>query len=411
MRRLIRTATFWIALMIPAASLPIHAAEHQRPAILVLFGGDSSQLWNRDIGDGVNDAVLKQTTDSPVLYFEYVDLIRFPESAVAERLAAALREKYEGRRLDLIVTVTPAVNDFAALWRARLWPDAPVLFTSYTETVSERVVAAPQSSGLSLAWGSADALTSLQQVLPGLKRVALIAGTSALERTGRVVYLDEIRRHGLDALDMTGTSVSDMLPALAHLPDHSAVMITGLVDADGQMVPAWSLCQLVSQAANAPTVMLGSQFLGCGIMGGRMRDFRTMGALIGERAMAMLAGREFVNTFVPFARISTLAFDARQLERFNIDEGRLPPGSVVSFRRPNLWRDYGRVIASGLAAIALEAALIVGLVYERRQRIKAETDSRRHLSLAAHADRREAMSALEKYLDHMDALIKAARKS
>src|SRR6187399_486034 len=104
MRRLIRTATFWIALMIPAASLPIHAAEHQRPAILVLFGGDSSQLWNHDIGDGVNDAVLKQTTDSPVLYFEYVDLIRFPESAVAERLAAALREKYEGRRLDLIVT-------------------------------------------------------------------------------------------------------------------------------------------------------------------------------------------------------------------------------------------------------------------------------------------------------------------
>ena len=50
---------------------------------------------------------------------------------------------------------------------------------------------------------------------------------------------------------------------------------------------------------------------------------------------------------VPFADISTLKFDARQLERWAVDEALPPPGSRFFHRRPSLWRDYRRDVMLG----------------------------------------------------------------
>ena len=47
----------------------------------------------------------------------------------------------------------------------------------------------------------------------------------------------------------------------------------GQTDGQGHLVPTWPLCQMMSTAANVPTLMIGSQFLGCGIVGGLLRDF------------------------------------------------------------------------------------------------------------------------------------------
>src|SRR4029077_4775479 len=89
---------------------------------------------------------------------------------------------------------------------------------------------------------------------------------------------------------------------------------------------------------------------------------------------------------VPFADIATLKFDARQLERWAVDEALLPPGSVVAYRRPTLGRDSRRGVSLGAVAGAIQFALIVGLLYEHRRRRRAELDSRRSLALAADAD-------------------------
>ena len=49
---------------------------------------------------------------------------------------------------------------------------------------------------------------------------------------------------------------------------------------------------------------------------------------------------------------------------------------------------------SAVGALAVQSLLIVGLLYQRRARQRAEIDSRRNLALAADASRRETMSAL-----------------
>jgi signal transduction histidine kinase len=85
------------------------------------------------------------------------------------------------------------------------------------------------------------------------------------------------------------------------------------------------------------------------------------------------------------ASAMTPIFDWRQLQRWNISENMLPPGSEVRFRVPTAWEQYMRYIVIAVALFMLQAALIlVLLLYGRRLR-------------RAHADRRRAEEAAHEF--------------
>ena len=93
-------------------------------------------------------------------------------------------------------------------------------------------------------------------------------------------------------------------------------------------------------------------------------------------------------------------YDWRELQRWGIPENRLPPGSVVRYRAPSLWRAYRGTVLIAVGVLLLQSLLIVGLLYQRRARRRAESDSRRNLALAADASRRETMAALTSSIGH-----------
>src|SRR3954470_5229517 len=386
-----RLAACLVGLVAMSAAATVHLSAQDRPAIVVLFVDDSSQTWIREITDGITEVVARRLDGAPNLYFEYLDAVRFSDARAMARQRASFREKYLARRVDLVVAVAPDAASFLEQARDDVWPGRPVLFTSYTAAVPDRVAALPQAAGLTFDWGFGDALRTFRTVIPGLTTMAVVGGSAQIERQRQARDLDEIRRQGLTALDLSGPSRAETLARVAHLPAHSAVMIAGgQTDGQGHLVPTGPLCQMMSTAANVPTLMVGSQFLGCGIVGGLLRDFHQIGAIIGERAIAGLAAPLHGNETVPFARIAALKFDARQLDRWHVDERLLPAGSVVEFREPNLWREYRNEVAIVVVALLIQSALILGLLSERRQRWRAEAESRKSLAIATQAARRAA---------------------
>jgi signal transduction histidine kinase len=93
-------------------------------------------------------------------------------------------------------------------------------------------------------------------------------------------------------------------------------------------------------------------------------------------------------------------FDWRQLRRWNIAEDSLPAGSIVLFRESSIWERNRAAILITAGVLLLQSALIIGLVFERRRRRRAEMDSRRNLAAMAHLDRRAAMGELATSLAH-----------
>jgi C4-dicarboxylate-specific signal transduction histidine kinase len=72
----------------------------------------------------------------------------------------------------------------------------------------------------------------------------------------------------------------------------------------------------------------------------------------------------------------------------------------VQFEAPDFWRDYRAEVFTAVAVVVFESLLIVGLLYERRARHRAELESRRNLTLAADANRRAMTSALAGSIAH-----------
>jgi PAS domain S-box-containing protein len=64
--------------------------------------------------------------------------------------------------------------------------------------------------------------------------------------------------------------------------------------------------------------------------------------------------------------------DWRQLRRWNIPESALPLGAVISYRQPTFWGRYGRYVGVVLFLILLQAALIIGLLWQRSRNRKAD---------------------------------------
>ena len=114
-------------------------------------------------------------------------------------------------------------------------------------------------------------------------------------------------------------------------------------------------------------------YIGSGVVGGYVGTFEIAGAATADLVYEIIAGSNPA-TFLP-EPIQRQAFrvDARAMDRCGLKQSRLPPGSYrLAFRS----RDCGISIAisfrSPWLVLALQSAVVVALLFQRRRRRQAE---------------------------------------
>jgi signal transduction histidine kinase len=395
-----------VILGVSAATICIGAlkAESEQPAILLLAVDDQTRPSVQNIVEGFKDVVLADATP-PILYFETLDAVRFPEPAHLERFRTWLRDKYRDRRIDLVVPIGEDAVYFLASQRGEPWPDVPVLYTEaggLTHDVSEQL---PLATGFVFEDHFPAALGVIKAILPDTQHVVMVYGASQVERQRAGGFADKVRASnlGLEASDLVGLPMNDLLAQVGQLSERTILFLGAPQrDSAGRVYATRRPCEVISAAANRPTFSMGVNDFGCGVVGGLLRDFTVLGRLLAEEALGRLRNPPSVpqTVVVPSARFTTLSFDARQLGRWGIDERRLPPGSAVQFRQPNLWRDYPKQVAAAMTIALVQTLLIGGLLFEHRRRRSAERQMRRDLVSMALLERRAAMGQLTASLTH-----------
>ncbi len=196
-------------------------------------------------------------------------------------------------------------------------------------------------------------------------------------------------------------SLPEILRRCASLPAHSAIFyFTFGTDAAGVAYADERVLADLHATANAPLFATHSVYLGSGIVGGRLMSIDDLPRHTADAALRLLNGASPGSIRVPPQVPGQPIFDWRELQRWGIPESRLPPGNVVRYRSPSLWSEHRATVLTAAGALAIQALLIIGLLYERRARQRAEIDSQRNLALAADISRRETMSALTQSISH-----------
>jgi C4-dicarboxylate-specific signal transduction histidine kinase len=152
--------------------------------------------------------------------------------------------------------------------------------------------------------------------------------------------------------------------------------------------------------ANAPIFSYDESFFGGEIVGGPMLSVAEGSRQAAAVAVRILGGERPGDIKVPPLRFAAPKFDWRELQRWGIDESRLPPGSQTFFRRPTIWEQYRWQIAAIVAALLLQAGLITWLVYEHRRRSRAEVRSRNAMAELANMNRLATAGQLSASIAH-----------
>jgi len=133
-----------------------------------------------------------------------------------------------------------------------------------------------------------------------------------------------------------------LLAILSHLPSDNIVYFTTLFqDGVGKSFTTHEALERISTAASVP--VYGSsddQYLGRGIVGGRLYSYASHGTDTAKLVLRVLSGSP-PSEAVSELTSTKIMFDWRQMQRWGISERSLPPDAEIDFREPSVWRDYG----------------------------------------------------------------------
>jgi signal transduction histidine kinase len=337
------------------------------------------------------------------VYTETLDSGRFRSSDLEATFLALLRQKYSHDRPDLIIAGAPFALDFALRHRAELWPDAPIVFFGVSPRAWAGRPRPANVTGQLLDYDPSKTLALALRLSPHAASITLIAGVTEADKLRMQATLAAAAKLAprLEIARLDNLPFGEMARRVATLPRDSVVLFLGLYrDARGDTyVPVHALEQL-SGVSSAPVYGWASGQLGHGIVGGALTDFEEEGRAVGQLAADVLTGRVSASAPIRDPLPPGCAVDARQLERWDLSERNLPTGCTIAFRIPTLWQTYRWEAVTAVVLIVLQAGLIAGMLFQRRQRRRATLEVQRMRSELSHASRLATVGELTAAISH-----------
>ena len=239
--------------------------------------------------------------------------------------------------------------------------------------------------------------------MPETKAIAIIIGISPGERFWAGEHqriLGPLLKNKVELIFYGEQPLNEILKGVASLPPHTAIFYQQLaVDGAGAVYGDKEPLKRIYEVANAPIFSFDQSYFNGEIVGGPMFSPAEGAQPMAAVAIRMLGGEKAsgIRSTIGF---STPKYDWRQLQRWNISESRLPPGSEILFREPTVWERYSWQIASIVAVLLIQAGLIALLLQEHRRRQFAEVQSRQRMAELAHVNRFSTAGELTASIAH-----------
>ncbi len=335
---------------------------------------------------GFSDALLQDLVRSSRQPLRFVEIsiaaARDNGEESGASIAARIRSAFASGGPDLVMTIGGPAATFAQQYRRELFPTTPMVLAGVDRRFVENGTFSDYETTVATQHDPAAMIDEILRLLPDTRSVMVVIGTSPVEQFWLQQMKREFARFG-DRLQFSWTndlSFAAIRERARTMPPRSAIFFA-LLSVDGKGEPQVEGTSLASlhAAANAPLFALYG--LGNGIVGGPMLSTDQLSRTTAQVALRVLAGESPGRIQTPVQRTGQPTYDARELQRWNIDESRLPPASVVLFRQPTAWERNRRPVLLGAVVGGVPIAalvLAVGAIKQRRaQKRRAVTAAAR----------------------------------
>ena len=359
-----------VACVLVAVLYPVGNAQTPQKSVLVLIAARRNAPWTTVQDNTIRTVLYNGLAGHLDYYAEYLDVMRFPEPDYQLAVRDFLRRKYAGQTFDVVVANTNAMADFVKTYRDELFPGVAVVFIA-TSPRSE-----PKSTGVVTVLDLKSTIDIAIQLHPDLREVFVVSGASDGDR-----FYENLARAQFRAFDgrigftyATGLALPELLRRVAALPPHTIIYpLTFFEDGNGSKFVGDEVIDQIVSVANVPTYHWFDGVVDHGVVGGSVLSVEGVARDIANVALRVLKGESPESIPVREIDPNIIYFDWRQLRRWGISEARLPAGSLVRFRQPSLWDQYKFYVVGATSVLALQAALIAGLLVQRVRRRRVES--------------------------------------
>jgi signal transduction histidine kinase len=356
--------------------------------------------WSREIRNELN-----QQSPWPLDIQEYsLVTARDGDHAAEPKFVEYLVALYAQRRPDLIVAMGAPAARFVQRHRVDLFPTTPMLLAAIEVRRVDQSMLSEKDAVVGVRKDYVVPVENILRLLPETKAIAIIIGNSPNERFWageQQRILGPLLANRVELIFYNERPFEAILKEVASLPPHSAIFYEELtVDGAGAIYGDKEPLKRIYEVANAPIFSFDESYFNGEIVGGPMWSPTEGARPTAAAAVRILGGEKAGDIKVPPIEFSAPKYDWRQLQRWNISESRLPPGSEILFREPTAWERYSWQIALITAVILLQTGLISALLREHRRRQLAEVQSRQHMAELARVMRFSTAGELTASIAH-----------
>jgi signal transduction histidine kinase len=384
------------------AAVPVHAAEEEA-RVLILNALDPYLPAYLAIDSAMRASLANEGTRRIVLYSEQLDAQRFAIESLEPEELALLTKKYRTLHIDVVVTVTKPAFDFFMRHGEQLWPGASLVFHGLPDPGNEPPTVPPNAVGLVNRDDFGGTVDVARRLQPNARHILVISGVAPLDqelesRARQVVPT----MAGAAAVEfLSGWPLAELVARVAAEPTDTIVLyLTQFRDRDGRPYVPREVLRALSTASAAPVYGLFETYVGFGVAAGSMEIYADRGQLVGQLVRDTIAGRLPASGRAVSSVPSRCVADARALQRWSLDDRRLPSGCEILFADRSYWREHLWQFIATLSLIVAQALLIAALLAQRRRRRAAEQAAQMRANEVAHASRLAVAGELTASIAH-----------
>jgi PAS domain S-box-containing protein len=389
------------------------AATPVKKAVLLLFPYQSDLPYSMLAVQAIREEFDSATDLTLDLYYEYLDLNRFPGDAYRQQLLSLYAAKYRGKSIDLVLIADEVMLNLWLERRAEILPDTPVVFYDIlTGRLAGRQLP-PDVTGVSAVVDYTQSVNWVLQARPSVDEIVIVHGVGEADR--QYMYaVDEMRdalRGRVRFTDLSDLPLAEIKRRVAVLPQSSIVLYHLMFeDASGARYRPIDVLRELAGVSPVPVICGYDQFIGTGALGGYVYSIDQQARVAARAGLRILRGEPASAIPITTGQGNRFMFDYPVLQRYAIPLSTLPPESIVKNREPSFWERY-RLEAITIGAAFLILILLVVYLAGLTRRLNTTRLALSRLNASLEAQVQERTAALSQTNRRLEAEIGERRQA
>ena len=367
-----------IALLLGQTARVSLAAGQETKRVFVLNSFNRGYTWTDNMLRGIDEAFGASGLNVET-YVTFMDMKRIPPTPqYFSQLKALIQEGYQGVRFDAVLACDNDALEFLRQYRDELFPGVPVVFVSVNDFDAGMLDGRNDITGTSENTDYQGTLELALKLRPATKNIVVVVDATTTGQAHRSA-VEKIRSRFPASLTFTYLSLADMtLNELAQKlsqlsSDSSVLLLQHFVDKDGTSYTVQESTPLLTASSAVPVFVVTDIRLGLGALGGHVVSGYLHGYTAAQMVVRILSGTAIQSIPVLLDSPNQYLFDYRVLQRFNIAENNLPPGSILLNKPVSVFDVYRNEIVAVIGVFLVLCGFLAYLLLEirRRRRIEA----------------------------------------